>query len=234
MTRSREDSEAELAQVVEGIKVDLGPEASWPSPVLLNGLALCVMNSIYSTGNRSERVVRVLDRYRRRRRDAGFDPALDGPKDLLAEIDECGGPEGFANALENHWRAWSSKTAPYKAEVIYQAAKLLDTASVNTREQLEEGLRDSVAHEHLKRGWQGLPGQGSGLTWRYFLMNAGMPGIKADRMIIGWTVRTLGRTTTPVEAERLLTDSASQLGVETRRLDHALWDYTRRTRRQQS
>jgi hypothetical protein len=221
--RSGDNGDVNLARVVQHIEKDLGPETSWPTPVLLESLAQCVMNSIYSTGNRSESVVRVLDRYRKRRREAGHDPALDGPAELLAEIDACGGPDGFSDALDNRWRAWSRKTAPLKTQVIQQAAQLLLEESVGTREELEVALEKPTTQDALKRGWLGLPGQRSGLTWRYFLMNAGLPGIKADRMITRWMTRTLGRSTTPAEAERLLLNAADLLGVHARHLDHALW-----------
>jgi hypothetical protein len=214
--------------MVETITAELGPQSAWPSPVLLEGLAQCVLNAVYSTGNRSESLIRVLDRYRRRRREAGARPEMDGPVELLAEIGACGGPEGFADALGNHWRAWQSKTAPYKADVIHGAAQLLATASVHDREDLAAALDTPARHDALKRGWRDLPGQRSGLTWRYFLMNAGMPGIKADRMITRWTSRALGRSTPPEEAERILTEAAKGLGVDTRRLDHAVWDSERR------
>lgn len=228
MTMNNEDTaDADLARVVQILHIDLGPEASWPAPVRLESLAQCIMNSIYSTGNRSESVIRVLDRYRKRRREAGQDPNLDGPAELLDEIAKCGGPERFAEALENRWRAWSQKAAPLKTQVIQQAAELLHGESVNTCEQLEAALEKPTTRDALKRGWLDLPGQRSGLTWRYFLMNAGMPGIKADRMITRWTTRTLGRSTTPVEAEQLLHSAAHRLGVEARRLDHALWAHER-------
>jgi len=228
MTPEHEDNgDADVARVVENIEIDLGPETSWPEPVLLESLAQCVMNSIYSTGNRSESVIRVLDRYRNRRREAGHDPALDGPAELVAEINACGGPEGFSEALDNRWRAWSSKTAPLKTQVIQQAAELLSEMSVSTREQLEAALKEPTTKDALKRGWLGLPGQRSGITWRYFLMNTGMPGIKPDRMITRWTTRTLGRPTTPAEAEELLLNAANQLGIQARHLDHALWLHER-------
>jgi hypothetical protein len=215
--------DSELARVVERLTAELGPQSAWPTPILLEGLALCVLNSVYSTGNRSESVVRVLDRYRRRRCEAGANPEMDGPAELLAEIRSCGGPGGFADALGNHWRAWQSKTAPYKTEAIHGAAQLLVTESVHNRQDLQAALQISTRHDALKRGWRGLPGQRSGLTWRYFLMNAGMPGIKADRMITRWTSRALKRPTTQKEAEQILTDAATRLAVDTRRLDHAVW-----------
>jgi hypothetical protein len=220
--------DSDVVCVTEEITAQLGPQSAWPSPVRLESVAQCVLNSLYSTGNRSEAVVRVLNRYRQRRSDAGADPYRDGPADLLSEIESCGGPEGFADALNNHWRAWRRTTAPYKTQVIYEAAQLLVAASVRDRSDLEAALRDEAVHQQLKKGWLSLPGQRSGLTWRFFLMNTGMPGIKADRMITRWTSEAIGREVTPPEAERILNAAATQLSVDSRLLDHAIWHYERR------
>lgn len=221
-------SSVDLDRLIQEITAELGPPSEWPSPVLLKCLGQCVLNSIYSTGNRSKSVERVLDRYRERRRNAGADPDLDGPAELLTEIEMCGGPAGFADALGNHWRAWARKDAPYKTEVISGASELLIAASVHDRDDLLALLEKPAANEEIKNGWLELPGQRSGLTWRYFLMNSGVPGIKADRMITRWTSRTLGRPVKPTEAEPLLLSAAEQLGVDARRLDHAIWGNERR------
>lgn len=217
----------DLDHVVQQLERDVGPPESWPPPVQLGSLALCVMNSILSTGNRSESVVRVLNRYREVRREADSDPELDGPDDLLATISACGGPAGLADALDNHWRAWSRKTAPLKMQVIQEAAALLQSESVLSREDLVAAWDNLPLRSRLKQGWLALPGQRSGLTWRYFAMNAGMPGIKADRMLTRWVARTLERTTTSDEVERLLTMAATRLQVDARHLDHALWSFER-------
>ena len=65
----------------------------------------------------------------------------------------------------------------------------------------------------MKRVWVSLPGQPSGITWSYFLMLAGTPGVQADRMIIGYTNRVLGLTVTAKEAGSLVGVVADQLGV---------------------
>lgn len=85
-------------------------------------------------------------------------------------------------------------------------------------------LADHDGHARLKQNWLALPGQRTGLTWRYFLMNSGMPGIKADRMITRWTSRAVRRRLAPPEAERILTSAAEHLDLNTRRLDHAVWN----------
>ena len=117
--------DADVARVVDELESTLGDPSTWPAPVTLPGLALCILNSIYSTGNLSQTVAKVLNSYRERRWAAGANPDEDGPAELLCEIRSCGGPEGFADAIGNHWRAWQRTTAPFKAQVVYDAAHLV-------------------------------------------------------------------------------------------------------------
>jgi len=64
-------TQADVDMAVAAAEAELPDRGSWPSPVFLDGLGLCVMNAVYSTRNHSSAVVRVLDRYRERRREQG-------------------------------------------------------------------------------------------------------------------------------------------------------------------
>ena len=147
---------------------------------------------------------------------------------MVQEIERWGGPSGFAAELNNYWRAWQSKTAPYKTEVILGAAQLLQRSGVRTKEDLSSALASSNERDRIKSEWLALPGQRSGLTWRYFLMNSGMPGVKADRMITRWVSRAVDRTVSSKEAEAILLGVAEEMGVDAAHLDHAVWAAQRR------
>ncbi len=124
--------------------------------------------------------------------------------------------------LDNPWRAWQSKAAPYKTVVILGAAKLKGS-DVQTSDDLKLAMGSPDEHNRLKSGWLALPGQRSGLTWCYFLMNSGMPGVKADPMITRWVSRAVGRTVKPTEAEAILLAAAGRLDVDAKHVDHAVW-----------
>ncbi|WP_260508824.1 hypothetical protein [Mycolicibacterium farcinogenes] len=67
-----------------------------------DGLALCVIDSVQSTGVKYASVEKVLDRYRAYRRQQGGEPATDGTAELLASLDDgvapTRGPAGSAPA----------------------------------------------------------------------------------------------------------------------------------------
>lgn len=58
-----------------------------------DGLALCVIDSVQSTGVNYTSTGKVLDRYRAYRRAQGAHPTADGAVELLATFDDLDGPE---------------------------------------------------------------------------------------------------------------------------------------------
>jgi hypothetical protein len=77
--------------------------------------------------------VQVLDRYRQRRRLlAGAGPEQDGPAELLADIESCGGPEGFANALGNHWPCLANELEAVAPLAICPQLVLFPSTTPNT------------------------------------------------------------------------------------------------------
>jgi hypothetical protein len=65
------------------------------------------------------------------------------------------------------------------------------------------------------------------VTWDYFLMLLGTPGVKADTWIVRFAADALGRHVSSTEAAQLLTAVASHLNESPTALDHAIWNYMR-------
>lgn len=95
-----------------------------------NGLALCVIDSVQSTGVNYTSVGKVLDRYRTYRRAQGADPAADGAVELLDTFDELAGTDAWASRIGTRNRT-STRGGILKAEVIRDAALAL-TANGNS------------------------------------------------------------------------------------------------------
>jgi hypothetical protein len=64
-----------------------------------NSLALCIVDSVQSTGVTYTSVERVVARYRAYRWDRGGDPTTDGTVELLATFTETDGPDGWAKRI---------------------------------------------------------------------------------------------------------------------------------------
>ena len=85
----------------------------------------------------------------------------------------------------------------------------------------------------MERAVRAIPGQGSGVSLRYFWMLAGSDDfVKPDRMVLRFLQAALGRPVPVAEAQRLLSDAAEQLKAKyahltPRLLDYAVWQYQR-------
>ena len=115
-----------------------------------------------------------------------------------------------------------------KAAVIQQVPQNLHEDGVRTTEDLRcrgeldpgnEGRR--LATKKLRNR---VEAQSSGITWNYALIPAGLPGVKADRMVIRCISRALdGAALSPESAATLVRQAADLMDVHATDLDHAIW-----------
>lgn len=207
--------------LVEYCSEHLGPKESWIEPDgYPDSLALCIIDSIYSTGSNYQSVVNVINKYKT---DLG---SRDSASDLLAAIRQAGGPEEWAsNVVCNSKPAHTRKGAPLKASVIYEAAQMLLRNRIDTVQDLVDFLKDDEQKASLQRQWKGLPSQRSGITYNYFILLAGQPSVKPDRMILRFLQKALGLPKAPNsgEASELVAAAAHVLDVSPRTLDHTIW-----------
>lgn len=218
-------TEPEFSTLAARVAADFGEDPGrWFEPGVYESVALAVLNSIYSTGHHFTGVLNALDRYRAARIADGFDPDRDSAADLVAAVDRWGGVPGLVQRT-NNWATSSKNGAPRKADAALGAARILSSEGLNTVEEVRAALSDPEAQETspAKKQWLRLPGQRSGLTWTYFLMLCGVPGVKADRMVVRYISTALGHHIDPKEAAWLVGQLADHLDVTRNKLDHTIW-----------
>lgn len=214
-----------LERLAEAVAKDLGSDPElWFEPGGYESVALAILNAIYSTGNKFSGVLNALNNYRAEREGDGFEPDQDSAADLIAAVASWGGTQGLV-ARTNKWKTSTAPGAPHKAEAALGAARILDSHNLGTVPRVRKRLADpdAQANEPAKREWLGLPGQRSGLTWTYFLMLCGVPGVKADRMVIRYVNGALDEKIGSREAAELVSRVADRLDVTHNKLDHAIW-----------
>lgn len=214
-------TQAEIDRLVTYCEENLGDKDLWHTPEgYPRSLALCIIDSLYSTGSHYTSVVNVITRYQKTQ------GTTHGAKDLLASIECAGGARAWAeNVAENMKPASTSPKALLKAEVIAEAAGGLDHLGIDTVEQLRGAVADSPTDNPVYRMWKKLPSQSSGVTYNYLLILAGMPSVKPDRMILRFLADALGEDSdlSPDKAVELITETAKVLNVDPRALDHIAW-----------
>lgn len=222
-TQDREDIRARL--LTASVQEDLGTDdGKWFTPEGYDSVALAILDSIYSTGHHYTGVVNALNRYRSARRGEEADPEQDTAFDLVSAVDRWGGIPALVERT-NRWPTSSKPGAPRKAEAAYGAAKILASHDLNTVTEIRAALATAEQQDasQVKRLWLALPGQRSGLTWTYFLMLCGVPGVKADRMVVSYVSRAVGEGVDARQARKLLGSVAGDLGVGEIKLDHSIW-----------
>jgi hypothetical protein len=215
----------DVSRVQEHLRT-LGDPAEWTASVTYDSLALAIIDSVWSIGVRYGGVLNVLERYRDLRRAQGCDPEYDTPADLVRCIQSLGGPDAFANAVNNRQRT-SSRSGILKSEAVFRQARMLAEEGITSPKDLAEA--DATLRLRLRRRWtEEVAGQASGLSWDYLLMLCGLPGVKADRMVRRFVADALGCEEKAVSAARahaLVTEAAERSGLGASRLDYAIWRY---------
>lgn len=220
-------TDAQLAALVERCEQFRGEEAP---DGYRDGLALCIVDSVQSTGVRYPSVEKVVARYRAYRRGRNGDPNTDGVPDLLATFEDLGGPERWAEGIGNGHRTSTRAGAPLKAVAIQQVALALDGFRIYTAQDLRDASTDEARYAEARRTWCRVVGQRSGITWRYAGMLAGVPGVKPDRMICRFVADSLElprRTVDTQFAYDIVMAAAKELGMAPFALDHAIWQHQR-------
>lgn len=201
-----------------------------------DSLALCVVDAVQSLGVTYTSVGNVIDSYRAYRRVRKGDPHTDGTAELLKTFTDLGGSSGWAKEIGNGNRTSTRAGAPLKAEAIRQAALVLSDAGITDAAKLRV-VAETPEIADVKAQWLCVPGQRYGISWRYVLMLAGVPGVKPDRMIVRFVADALDfpprRVTTDFAAEAV-TAAAKSLAMSPTDLDHAIWDWQRQQRRRRS
>ncbi|MDO9381137.1 MAG: hypothetical protein Q7T56_20010 [Nocardioidaceae bacterium] len=220
---------ANIDALTQAIRMQLGDPTTFKVPTgYPDSLALCVIDSIQSTGVQYVAVVNVLSQYRTYQSAHGREPNADSASDLLHTFEEVGGSAGWADMVKNHNKTSTQRGAPLKSEAIRLVAEALVSLGVNQAEDLRRLGDAPQAYEEVRRAWTGVVGQRSATTWHYVQMLAGVPGVKPDRMIVRFIARATGlrpRDVSLGRAVELVTGAASVLEVSPNALDHAIWTY---------
>lgn len=214
-------TQQEIGALVQYCNENLGDKDLWSTPEgYPQSLALCLIDSLYSTGSHYTSVVNVVNKYKEVRGDN------DGAHALRASIQEAGGPRAWAeNVVDNVKPAHTKPNALLKAEVIDRAAQLMVDLEIDTVEDLKEAVEASPQDNPVRAGWKKLPSQSSGVTYNYLLILAGMPSVKPDRMVLRFLADALGEEAdlSTDRAVDLITQTAEALDVNPRTLDHIAW-----------
>lgn len=201
-------------------------------------ITLCLIDAIFSINVRYEGVKNVVRNYcetyrlQERRVSAARLPPLadqDSIAKLVLRIQKRGSEAFASEVLQNRCRT-SPTNGILKAEAVFRLAKILKRHGVNYLQDVPVILKNELIEAEFRT----VPGQRSGISFKYFLMETGREElVKPDRMLLDWLERTLNRRVSAPQAQSLLKDAAANLRskfpkVTPRQLDLLIWNHERK------
>ena len=195
---------------------------------------LCVIDAVFSIGVRYESTERTVTDFCRRygwQRDGRGRTPEHTITDFLRILQPLENRwEQMADAVFRNRQRTSTRSGILKAEATYRFAKTLRQFGIETfADVLKSGLRND-----LREAIKTIPGQGSGLSYAYFLILAGnQDGVKPDRMVTRFVANALGvRSVAPELAEELVRKASTMLrpdfpALVPSSLDNKIWKYQR-------
>jgi hypothetical protein len=209
---------------------DVHPDAEYE----YSSLGLCVIDAVFSIGARYESTERTVRDFSDRfgwalARDAGPEHATTEFLDILAPYDNRW--EQLAIEVFRNRQRTSARSGILKAEAVFRFATALRQFNIETFADAHA----SGLNPELRRAISCIPGQGSGLSYNYFLLLAGNTNaVKADRMVRRLVADAIGsRSVSNEDCERLVREATAVLRAEfpaltPSKLDHAIWRYQRK------
>lgn len=216
----------DVAAVVAHCHNVLGDPAEWSTPDgYPDGLALCVLDSVWSIGIRYTSVRKVVARYRTAREGQGANPNTDGLSDLTSHIAAVGGVDAW-RTLVGTGHLTSSRGGIFKADAVEQVSQAMLAHGLTSTADVRRAHADVLAA--AERAWKAVRGQGSGISWRYMLLLTGAPEVKPDRMICRFLEHAVNHYPGLDEAVAMVKAAAVELDVPVRALDHRIWRFQSR------
>ena len=227
------------------VRIDLKKVAAEPA-LYWASMPLCIIDSVWSIRSNYETTVCPLVRRFARSNTPPWDgadhstpPGDGGPtvRNLVETIEErLKKGHTYETLLANRQRT-SSRSGILKADAVHRFANALLSAGINQPSDLRDVARLRKAETLVKK----IPGQGTGITFTYFLMLSGEGQfVKSDTHIRRFVSDALdipwSNLVSADRAARLLSEAARRFavslpGLTPAKLDHAVWDDQRlRTR----
>ncbi len=202
-----------------------------------SSVPLCIVDSVFSIGVRYEGVRNTVERFcvftnvpRFRARTAlypeeGEQLSID---QFLSFCEKYSFDELATKVFGNRQRT-SSTGGILKAQAVVEFARKLASVGISYFQDISKLEGD----EDAKRSIQTIKGQGTGISYSYFLMLAGDDKkIKPDRMLIAFAEKALGRKCAVAELQELYSAVTKELqqsysALSPRLLDYQVWNYQR-------
>ena len=198
-------------------------------------LPLCVIDAVFSIGIKYQTTQRVVQRYcdffklNRIRNDKTNIPEIE-TQQSISDFLELETKYDFTNKVFCNRNRTSPVNGILKSQAVFMFAKILKQNNINCFQDINKIYFN---YYNIAKDIMQIPGQKSGISFKYFLMLAGNDNlIKPDRQIISFLKRVLNINVDSNMAQIILSEANAllkqdYLDINLRLLDHLIWNYQR-------
>lgn len=230
-----EDDAIQLVAKLCKAKLDLA-NASFSDEASYRSLPLCVIDAIFSINANYKSTQNTVTRFCEY---FGISELSQIPLPTIAEqlsmaefisYYEQYGSNGMAEQVYQNRQRTSTRSGILKSEAVLRFGKILHRFRVNYFQDIYKILGNPSFENAIKQ----IPGQGSGISLRYFYMLTGSEAyVKPDRMITRFIESAIGKTLSIEESHSVIVGACAVLSKEyprltPRKLDNLIWQYQRR------
>jgi len=204
-------------------------------------ISFCIIDAVYSVGIRYTTVKNAISKYaeyynidnyysEKRRKNVYPDQNnQESNVGFYKKINKLG-PKKLANQILRNRNRTSSKNGILKSEAVIKFSEVLKEYKVDYLQDIDKIINNKQFEKEIKS----IPGQGSGLSLKYFFMLTGNENlIKPDRHIKRYIQNIIGRNVGDDEAENMLRRVYKKLKEKHKHLtlrsfDYMIWSYQRK------
>lgn len=240
-------------------RVNKSEESILPKEYNYPCLPLCLIDAVWSIGAQYRAVQNVIDRYWRylassnmkgvSSSDSWEDAercvldnrhtiedlielfeslpnATNSPSHISKEEAEA---NAFADKVARNRQRTSTTSGILKAQAVLECAKVLKRFGITKIDDFKKSVKNPEKLSEIEKEFAGVPGQGSGISFRYLGMLCGSDTIKPDRHILAFLKDTLDREIKKEEASDIFQQARKELEAEgvdisLREMDYLVWN----------
>jgi hypothetical protein len=200
-----------------------------------HSLPLCVIDAVFSIGVRYRNAQKAVESWCASQKPVWPIYAQSNvARSTIGDMIEASSGLDGASLTDRFFGGNRQRTSPrsgiLKADAVLRFAAALRHVGVDDFTD----IRDETCALRAEQAVRNIPGQGSGLSFRYFMMLAGNEAfVKPDRMICRFVANAVGRDDVlPSQAQVAVVEACAKLIYEfpnltPRLLDYLIWDHQR-------
>jgi len=191
-------------------------------------LPLCVIDAVFFIGVKYEAVTNTVDRFCKYFQIEKYSANKELTTSYFLRLMKSININDLTEIIYNNRQRTSSKNGILKSEAVVRFLEILQNNKIETLKDIQ-----NKANSNLENQIKKIPGQKSGISFKYFLMLSGSDDfVKPDRMIIRFLESITDQKVNINDCQIIIQETVKQLNktefnLTPKKLDNLIWNFQR-------